>query len=119
MRVKALVSAAIAACMLAVAGIAWAKGWVTTVTIHETKTMSVRGRVYSNNPPCRYGRTIQVIHKTGQSGQVVGTTTSFKSDSKPYGVWKLGTPLHPGYYYAHATKRNNCLGGNSKVIFVH
>jgi hypothetical protein len=127
MRIKAYSVVAVICGALVLAGVAWAKGWVTRVTIHQGTKMSLHGRVYSSSPKCRAGRTIEVFRETGhvqnpRKDKLVGKTTS-KPFNQFFAVWSGITAPHPGAYYARATRHvlpsgRVCLAGNSRTIFV-
>jgi hypothetical protein len=121
MRAKALVSAfAGTICTaLVIAGVAWASGASTTVTLQGPD--NIHGTIHSSSSRCLGGRTVVVYMQKGGTqnpkvDQKMDTTTSTKQGKK--GLWDMGNPGFPKHknYYAEAKKKTGCKAGFSKTM---
>lgn len=115
-RMRLSVLAGIVCSALAVAGVAWAAGAKTTVTLKGPD--HVYGKVKSSAKSCVKGRKVFIFKQHG-------ATQSPKTDQKVYGPttsdsqgrWDAGNPgLGHGKFYAEATKKPGCKAGFSPTV---
>ena len=119
MRAKLSALAAAGLSALAIAGVAWASGAKTTVTIKGPD--HVYGTIKSPRSKCLGGRKLFIYKQKGSSQnpkvdqKAYGPTTSTRQGNK--GVWDAGNPgLGHGKFYAEAKKKPGCKAGFSKTV---
>lgn len=117
---KLLVAVAGGVCsVLAIAGVAWAAGATTTVTLVGPD--HVYGTIQSSSKTCLGGRKVVVYMQLGASrnpatDQKMDSTTSTRQGN--HGVWDMGNPGFPQHkrYYAQAKRKTGCKAGFSKTV---